>query len=98
MENVIRKTSFTIRVNSATKQKADEIAENMGITLTAAINMFVEQFTRQGGMPFTPTTKVVPQYNLDELDPEFINVLVDRVNEVRQEQVMTLEEFKTGRQ
>lgn len=74
MENADQKTAFTVRVNAATKEKADAVAEKLGITLTAAINLFVEQFARDEALPFQPTTK--PHvYTEAELDPAFVKSL-----------------------
>jgi len=78
VENSMEKTSFTVRVNTATKEKADEVASQLGITLTAAINLFVEQFARDEELPFQPTTK--PKvYSEAELDPAFVTMIKKRL-------------------
>lgn len=78
VENAIDKTTFTVRVNSETKKKADEVASNLGITLTAAINLFVEQFVREEGMPFRPTTKTTV-YSESDLSPAFVKDLKNQL-------------------
>ncbi|MFD0896597.1 type II toxin-antitoxin system RelB/DinJ family antitoxin [Loigolactobacillus binensis] len=80
MQETNKKVSFTIRVNAQTKKKADQVAESLGISLTAAINMFVEQFAREKGMPFTPTANLHEHtYSEAELELMFVDLLKQRV-------------------
>lgn len=94
MEKQESKTSFTIRVNSQTKSKADQIASKLGISLTAAINMFVEQFVRDEGMPFKPTTVRLSPYHEDDLDADFVTMLKRRVTESLSEPGMSVAELQ----
>ena len=88
MENAEKKTAFTVRVNAATKEKADEVAEKLGITLTAAINLFVEQFARDEALPFQPTTK--PHvYTEAELDPAFVDMIEKRLRSTEKKPDLT---------
>jgi DNA-damage-inducible protein J len=36
------------------RKEADAILEELGLNMSAAVNIFVKQLVRQGGMPFTP--------------------------------------------
>ena len=36
------------------RKEADAILEELGLDMSAAVNIFVKQLVRQGGMPFTP--------------------------------------------
>ncbi|MDO4400396.1 MAG: type II toxin-antitoxin system RelB/DinJ family antitoxin [Coriobacteriia bacterium] len=49
-------SNMTIRINDDLKQEADELFAELGITLSAAINLFLRQSVREGGLPFVPTT------------------------------------------
>lgn len=50
-------TSVTFRTKRVTKQKAELIFGELGISMTGAINMFLSQVVRDRGIPFLPTTQ-----------------------------------------
>jgi addiction module RelB/DinJ family antitoxin len=37
------------------RKEADLILEELGLNMSAAVNIFVKQLVRQGGLPFTPS-------------------------------------------
>ena len=45
-------TTFTFRLNPEVKQEASDLFESLGITLSDAINLFLHQAIREGGIPF----------------------------------------------
>ena len=45
-------TNISIRMDSELKSKADALFGELGISLSAAINIFVRQAVREGGIPF----------------------------------------------
>ena len=47
-----KSTTFTFRLNPEVKDKSAELFESMGITLSDAINLFLHQSLREGGIPF----------------------------------------------
>ena len=47
-----KSTTFTFRLNPEVKQEASELFESLGITLSDAINLFLHQSIREGGLPF----------------------------------------------
>ena len=52
-----------IRIDNVLKEKADNLFEELGLNMTTAVNMFVRQVVRQGGIPFEITTKTDPFYS-----------------------------------
>ena len=52
-----------IRMDDSLKEKADSLFEDLGLNMTTAVNMFVRQVVRQGGIPFEITTKIDPFYS-----------------------------------
>ena len=52
-------SNVSFRIDSKLKNEATELFESMGLTLTAAFNIFLRQAVREKGMPFSITT-VVP--------------------------------------
>ena len=56
-----------IRMDDSLKEKADCLFEDLGLNMTTAVNMFVRQVIRQGGIPFEITTKIDPFYSARNL-------------------------------
>ena len=48
-------TNVTIRVDKALKAQADELFKEIGLSTSAAINIFLRQAVREHGLPFKPT-------------------------------------------
>ena len=51
-----RETQLSIRIDPALKEAAQNVAENMGMDLSAAINMFLVKMVKDHVLPFTPTS------------------------------------------
>jgi len=49
------KTRLTIRMDLDRNQKAEQVANNLGIDLTAAVNLFISQMIKENGIPFKPS-------------------------------------------
>lgn len=47
-----KSTTFTFRLNPEVKQEASDLFESLGITLSDAINLFLHQAIREGGISF----------------------------------------------
>lgn len=45
-------TNFSVRIDSDVKKRCEELYGELGVTLTAAINVFLRQSLRAGGFPF----------------------------------------------
>ncbi len=56
MDSVIR-----TRIDSQTKQKATEILEHCGLTMSTALRLFVEQVVINEGLPFDINRKPSPR-------------------------------------
>lgn len=42
----------TIRIDPEVKEQANEVFEELGLSLSAAVNVFLKAVIREGGMPF----------------------------------------------
>lgn len=42
----------TIRIDPEVKERANEVFEELGLSLSAAVNVFLKAVIREGGMPF----------------------------------------------
>lgn len=52
-----QKTTLSFRTKELTKKKAEKIFDDLGISMSGALNMFLAQVVRDKGMPFVPTTQ-----------------------------------------
>ena len=57
--------TIQFRTDSATKAQSNEVFQQLGITMSDAINMFLRQAILHGGLPFELK---VPKYNKATLD------------------------------
>lgn len=64
-------TSVCFRTRAMQKMKAEKIFDQMGLSMSAALNMFLAQTIREKGLPFTPTTKAKNK-NAQAVDDEYI--------------------------
>ncbi|MBP3856549.1 MAG: type II toxin-antitoxin system RelB/DinJ family antitoxin [Ruminiclostridium sp.] len=62
-------TSITVRMNSETKTKAQELFNSLGLDMSTAINMFLNEAIEFQGIPF-----VVRKYS-GESDKIFIDTI-----------------------
>ena len=46
---------ISIRMDDKLRKEADLILDELGLNMSAAVNIFAKQLVRQGGLPFTPT-------------------------------------------
>lgn len=65
-------TSITVRMNSETKAKAQELFNSLGLDMSTAINMFLNEAIEFNGIPF-----VVRKYN-EGVKKVFINKCSDK--------------------
>jgi DNA-damage-inducible protein J len=56
-----------IRLEDSLKEKADALFDELGLNMTTAINMFVRQAVRQGGIPFGITVNADPFYSASNM-------------------------------
>lgn len=52
--------TLNLRVNPAVKEQAENILQRLGIPMSTAVNMFLNQITLVGGIPFSMTLPKAP--------------------------------------
>lgn len=62
--------NITIRMDEDLKKKADVLFDELGMSFTTAINVFVKQSLREGRLPFEVTTKPRVAYAAVDLEHE----------------------------
>lgn len=64
-----KSTTFTFRLKPETKKEAAELFDSLGITLSDAINMFLQQSLIVGGLPFEVKQ---PNFNENKIETELL--------------------------
>ena len=59
-------TNLNIRVDKDIKHQAEELLHDMGLNLSTAVNIFIRQLIKDGGIPFAISTRSdkTSNYNL----------------------------------
>ncbi|MBQ9042727.1 MAG: type II toxin-antitoxin system RelB/DinJ family antitoxin [Eggerthellaceae bacterium] len=60
--------NITIRMDEDLKKDADALFDELGMSFTTAINVFVRQALREGRLPFEVTTKPSVSYAVVDLE------------------------------
>jgi DNA-damage-inducible protein J len=60
------RTRIQISTKTTLKEQADQLFDSLGIDIGTAVNLFLAQSVREGGLPFRPTT--VPPLEQSVLD------------------------------
>lgn len=47
-----RRSTFQMRIDPETKQRAESVYASYGLTLTDAVNIFIQQSLNENGLPF----------------------------------------------
>lgn len=71
-----RTSSISFRVNSKVKAEAENLFEELGLTTTTALNIFMRQAVREGRIPFSVTTNS-PNARLESAMKEADELLKD---------------------
>ena len=62
--------NITIRMDENLKKDADALFDELGMSFTTAVNVFVKQALREGRLPFEVTTKPSVSYATVDLDSD----------------------------
>lgn len=63
-----KKATLNLRVDPVVKQKAENVLNQLGIPMSTAINIYLNQISLTGGIPFDITLPMAPP----ELDASFM--------------------------
>ena len=76
--NAPKTSTFQMRINPEIKNQAEQLFQNCGMTLTDAINVFIQQAMNAGGMPF-----IVTQNSREALKDQAIARLMSEIQKWR---------------
>ena len=72
--NLPKTTTFQMRINPEVKAKVEDIYAHCGMTLTDAVNIFIQQSINIGGMPL-----LVTQNSKEALKQQAIAILMNEL-------------------
>lgn len=71
--------TLNLRVNPDVKEKAESVLEQLGIPMSTAINMYLNQISLVGGIPFSVVLpKAAPSVNADVMTTEEIHAKLEK--------------------
>ena len=62
--------NITIRMDEDQKARADELFDDLGMSFTTAVNIFVRQALREGRIPFEITSQPAVRYAVIDTPPD----------------------------
>lgn len=66
--------TLNLRVNPSVKQRAEDVLSRLGIPMSTAIDMYLNQISLTGGIPFSISLPKAPQsLNMDVMSVEEIH-------------------------
>lgn len=71
--------TLNLRVNPVVKSRAEEVLMKLGIPMSTAIDMYLNQISLTGGIPFAVTLPKVPNtVNMDMMSSDEIHAKLQR--------------------
>ena len=83
-----KSATLNLRVNPSVKQRAEEVLSQLGIPMSTAIDMYLNQISLTGGIPFPVT---LPRA------PASVNADIMNVDEIHAKLQEGYEDMKAGR-
>ena len=59
---------LNIRIDDNLKKEGESLFNDLGLSFSAAVSAFVSQAVREGGLPFSLTTKTDPFYSNSNIE------------------------------
>ena len=69
-----KKTSISVKISTEDKQRATELFEKLGLSLSTAIRMFIKKSIAEDGLPFEVEDSFYSATNQAELNRRFTKV------------------------
>lgn len=89
-------TYINVRVDEKIKEQAEKIYEELGITMSAAINVFLKQTIRENGLPFELKLNHNKPLSFASLDEnQFNSIISSGFDEYVEGKILTSEQVKT---
>jgi DNA-damage-inducible protein J len=76
---MVGQTNINIQMDEDIKKEAELLFEKLGLNMSTAVNLFVHQCVRHGGIPFEITLQSDPFYN-----PTIMKRLQESINQMKQ--------------
>ncbi|MDR1939575.1 MAG: type II toxin-antitoxin system RelB/DinJ family antitoxin [Clostridiales bacterium] len=86
--NATKNETLHIRINKNLKQEAEYILQNMGLSTSDAVNLFLKQVINTNTIPFTIKAKIPNKETLEAMQE-----VKDMINGKISKNTQTLEEF-----
>ena len=87
--------SVFTRVDPVVKEQAEEILDELGISMSTAMGLFLKQIVLQKGIPFDVKIPTKKPMCIDDLGEEEVNLILEEsIKSAKSKNCQTLEEFE----
>ncbi len=88
-------SNICVKVNNDVKAQADAVLERLGISMSAAIFVFLKQVIEQNGLPFDVKVPLNKPISISDLKEDDFNLELEKAeNDFKNGRVYSLEEVK----
>jgi len=81
--------NVTIRVDEAVKKEAEALFNNLGISMSGAINIFFRQAIREQAIPFSIRAKTTEEKYSEYFNPHNMKILMESIEQANSGQIIT---------
>jgi DNA-damage-inducible protein J len=82
-------TNITIRINEEVKQEAEVLFDKLGLSISAAINVFFRQAIREQAIPFTIRAATAEEKYNEYFNPHNLKILMESIEQAQKGQLVT---------
>ena len=94
-DNMSKTASVFTRVDPVVKEQAEEILDELGISMSTAMGLFLKQIVLQRGIPFDVKIPTKKPICIDDLSEEEVNLILEEsIKSAKSKNCKTLEEFE----
>ena len=82
-------TNITIRIDEEVKKEAETLFNQLGMSMSGAINIFFRQAIREQAIPFPIRTKTADEKYNEYFNSHNMKILLESIEQVKNGQVVT---------
>ena len=82
-------TNLTIRIDDDVKREAETLFEQLGISMSAAVNIFFRQAIREQAIPFPIRVKTLEEKYTEYFNAFNENILLESIEQAKNGQVVS---------
>jgi len=82
-------TNITIRIDDNVKKEAETLFDELGLSISGAINIFFRQAIREQAIPFPIQTKTAEEKYNEYFNPHNMQILMESIEQAKNNKVVS---------